>query len=622
MPVAWRERLKRNPELWDIETWGYYDTEALDDEHRALYHRNWDIVTQVLNGRSQVEAGRRHTLSNGRVSQILKRCLGSDEEEDPLLLAGLLYGKNVYESTLLPGGLTGADLRGGSKDFRRLLKLVPNLESDLNRFVESSHKENQQRIPRSSNRFFAEFKRCLEAANWPKEWYPHRHKSLARESVRKLYHELNDRHILQELEKRASKRVHRRKPLARALSLVSVEIDGQQLDAGAGIVLDVNGRKTPVRIARPTLLVARSSGSRAFLAYSLVLKPLRAIDTHDIMRLLRRIHTPWTSTELSTPGLRYNEGAGFPVGLGDDYPIVVDEVSLDNALVHCAKAVREYTLETLNASYHLGFPACPLTRHTVENGFHIAGIRGIHCLPTTTGSHPRDPIRESAKSQSKPTLVTVTALDEILRVIFANFNVEPRPELFWETPLSSIQRAFEHDYVPFVPKALRKDWGGLATQVRKIRQGSTQYSLCINALGVKYTGDALIRAKAEGEVRIRYDDADVRELSAYSTQSGEYFGKLLAPKSWLRYAHSESTRSRLLNMKKEWTDHTTDPVAWYLHNLIERSETLYGAQELLRVQREASPDNTPIVLPAPPPAMPRVDHQWTPGMAYSEGNQS
>jgi hypothetical protein len=109
----------------------------------------------------------------------------------------------------------------------------------------------------------------------------------------------------------------------------------------------------------------------------------------------------------------------------------------------------------------------------------------------------------------------------------------------------------------------------------------------INFAYVRYRGECLSALTAETKkILIRYDRRDVRYVKAY-TPNGEYLGSLKAPKTWLRFAHSLSTRKKIFKEMKTWKRHHDDPFAEYFHRLATESHIPKNALALVRIYKEA-----------------------------------
>ena len=138
---------------------------------------------------------------------------------------------------------------------------------------------------------------------------------------------------------------------------------------------------------------------------------------------------------LKTPGLIYIPGSGFPSGLSEEFcNIGLNMVRLDNAFCHIAHTVRDYVCNELGATISLGLPAKPKMRNLIEFAFRILNY-DMHRFPSTTGSHPKDPIKETSKNSKKPPIITLNALEEVLSVIISGHNAKPQNKLGGSSPL-------------------------------------------------------------------------------------------------------------------------------------------------------------------------------------------
>ena len=101
--------------------------------------------------------------------------------------------------------------------------------------------------------------------------------------------------------------------------------------------------------------------------------------------------------------------------------------------------VKNYICNDLGATLNLGLPAHPKGRNVIEYAFKLLN-EYTHRFASTTGSHPKDAIKETTKNSKLPQVITLHALEEILSVLMTSQNTTPQNRLNGLSPLHAIKQ--------------------------------------------------------------------------------------------------------------------------------------------------------------------------------------
>lgn len=316
------------------------------------------------------------------------------------------------------------------------------------------------------------------------------------------------------------------------LPLQVIQIDEQLLDAFTSIDLGVGRHVKRHRMSRATLLLALDYSSTCILGHHVAYTA--HVNTDDMLGLLESIYKPFELTEPLSAGLEMPPGPWFPNQLDLDAIPLLGSVCMDNALVHHANLVTDVICNRLGASTHLGHPASPLARHIVERVFHYINLSGTHRLPSTTGSHTRDTKKEPRKHKKKPPVITIKQLEDILKVVIAEYNTRARAHLEMFSPIERFKYLADQDSVLKVPAKIMQEASFFVdSKVVKIRQSSKETRRpWINAHGMRYTlGTEVHEQRLPCTATIKFDRRDIRSVRAYDDK-GINIGDFWLPKRY------------------------------------------------------------------------------------------
>ncbi len=588
MRIGWQARLQDTPALRQWTHWPVIPLDAVPRSRRTAFLRNQQVIAHALDGRSLAEIAQQFNLSKGRVSQLLNRVLGGLATAEPALTAGLIPFASIQSKQRQQPLPTLTKQRGAPCAFHALLDQVPGLRDALDAMIQAKLKDADYAQRLTPQAFHGEFKRVLAEAHWPQDCYPYTHASLAYESVRRYLHERTN--ALRKIQQ------HKKHPPPRNLGLKTdafralraIQIDEHQLDLRQRIHLQLNDDLIPLPIARASVLVASDVDTQCVLGYFLA--PTDAPNQQDMLTLLDRCLSPWQPMALQTPGLTYSPGACFPGGVEHAFPMSFGTVQLDNAFMHRARSVVNVLCEQYGATLHLGLPGMPKARQLVESVFDYITHHVSKRTASTTGAHPKDPIRESRKNARRVPIITFQTLNEALSVMLTEHNVTPKASLGYVSPLALFEHHCQTHFVRYVPDVLRQHWQPmLGSQEVKLHWYKHQNRLPhINFYYERYMGPGLIEvADRKSTIRVEFDRNDIRSLRAY-TNTGQDLGVLTVESPWRRYPHSLATRQWIHKNAKHYHLNMRDPLASYFNLALKARGKPSEALSLLRIYTEFS----------------------------------
>lgn len=596
MRLSWRERIAQQPQWRDPGDWPLIDTDRLPAHKRSRFLRNRQIVVQVLDGQPMHEVAARHQVSPGWISQLMRRCLGGDEETPPALNRALLPNYTLTDRQRQSPLPTLARPCGSQCGFQWLLQQLPEVSQALDELIKASLADRdyaQQLTPRA---LFGEFKRALAAAHWPGDRYPYTSKSQGYHAVRRYMGIRRDDFLRARGEKRSAPAlITTTTRYERSLRLI--QIDEHKMDLEDRVHLLLNDELIPLRLPAATLLTAQSEGSNAVLGYHLA--PTKAANQDDLLTLISNCLTPWAPLNLQTPGLEYQPGAGFPSMFAAVFPISFGLVKLDNALMHHANSVKDFLCTQMGATLSFGRPATPTVRYLVESTFDYIETHVGHRTPSTTGSYPTDPKKESRRNRRNPPLIAFQTVNEALSVLLSGYNATPSAALGGAAPLAVHEHHVRNHYTPFVSPEVAQLWHPLLSSMPATLHWYQHEHRRphIHFMYERYYGPGLLEvAGRERKVRVVFDRRDIRTLHVY-TLDGRDLGVVQVSYSWQRFPHSMATRRWIHDHQKTLRFNMRDPLAALFHYLLEHRDTPSTALSLLRVYTEFSSNfTTPVVL--------------------------
>ena len=599
MLLNWRQRLVQRPSLWQFDQWPQMIMDSIPEHQRKTFLRNQQIIVAALGGKPLKTIAQTHNLSTGRITQLLDRCLAGDEDDTPPLTAGLVPFSELKPRQRVIPLPTLIDLKDNNNcAFQALLHDAPGLKAGLDAVISDKLNDKAYAQSLTPQGFHGIFKNLLIEAHWPKDRYPYTQTTVAYEPLRLYLHRRID-----ELQHEKDSKAFTASPVIENSrdyrALKTTQSDEHTLDMTNKVHLQLNDELIPLRLGRACVLVTIDVDTHCILGYH------RALTEHpnqqDMLSLLDNCITPWQPMELTTPGLSYMKGAGFPSGLSDAFPITFGTMQLDNALMHRALSVSDFLCDKQGGSLSYGHPATPTVRELVESIFDYIAQKVTHRFASTTGSHPTDKKKESRMNKKKLPTVSLRTLDEALSVVLSEYNVTPQAALGYAKPLDLFRHHCENHFIPYVPELIRQQWHPLLSQkVVTIHWSQDGHRApYINFMYEQYKGSGLWQALPHNKkIIVQFDRRDIRHLHV-STLKGEDLGIINAPLSWQRFAHSLATRRMIHEHSKTYRYGMRDPLSGYFKFLLDNRDKSSAALQMVRVYEEFIGDRSALILNKP-----------------------
>lgn len=565
---TWRERLNQAPYLNDISRWPPIDITKYSraKKKKILERQHW--VHSVLSGTPIIKVAERAGVSPSTVSKLMERCLGGDLEMSPILSQGFIpnsYAHGYSRHADLPSLTTK---KGYSGSFQFLLDQCEGLRDHLDNLIKQSNGNSLVRINLTPTLFYDALVDFLTKSGWPHNSYPFTSVDMGRESCR-LYFHSRQSYIRNKKSRRDSVR-----SLGNSFIYQDIEIDEHLLDSTSNIQLQwdiASGTSVyPLRLSRFTLILARCRTSKAILAPWFVFD--RHISQGDFRQALQHFFKPGELPALSTNGLKYKDGAGFPTTENPDWgDIPIPHIiHMDNSMVHLSHSILDFITKELNVSLHLSRPGRPLARQIIEAAFGLIE-KQIHALPNSVGKNVLDPRRESKRQLKHPPVVSVQALIEAIRMITANYNATVQASLHGATPLQVIRHQL--DQYPILKMSRFRSWHAFnPKRTEKLvvhfpsndaQQGYVNY--CYMKMRGPGLRDHLLRGKS---VIALIDENDLRKFEIF-TEDGKPLGWVSSPPSWQSVPYSHSMLRQMHRHVRSQRNSESISLLDYLNFLIE-----------------------------------------------------
>jgi len=565
----------------DTTLWPQVDEHSIATQGMDLFMRRCKAVRELLNGAQSKDLQAETGLARTEVVRLIKRCLQVHPD-------GQIYGfralipqtRLVHYVRRAPARIGPDHPRGAAGVFGQLITTYPALASLVEMHVFKLAKRqhvHESRIPiKSLHKRFID--KCRDLGLDQGNQYPFNTRTLGYVSlathVRRLLSN-PDRATQGSLGREIAKHLRSgdgtERPVTKPFG--RVECDAHHIDAIFCILIpSMFGEPIPKIVHRLWVVVIQDVTSKAILGYHLSLREECSAD--DVLLTVRNALTKWTPRVLSTPGMTYGPGSGFPSARDSRFVGACwDEFSIDGALANLSVRVAG-KLERVVGARSIVLPRrIPNDRPFVERFFKALEESGFHRLPNTTGNGPTDPRRDHPEHAAVRYSLQVEQLEELLDVLIANFNGTPHSSIGYRTPL---------EYVSYVCEAQRHwprqaDPGEVARVLNLFKSVTLRGGIetgrrpYVHYLGVNYSSDVLKFANhwVGQKLSIEIDVRDLRSVRAYAPNGAE-IGVLRAAPPWHRTPHTLEMRqavNALVSRKQLHYLEQSDPIMALLEHL-------------------------------------------------------
>lgn len=580
MSKRFLENLNVEEHFLDISSWPQVLYENLNIEEKAIFFNRKQAVdlfmtteTKISDIELQFGFGRRH------IYRFVKRCLEKDEFEMIMGYRALIPYKRLknYHRNSFPMANTKKENFSGA--FNLLLDTYPSLrEMIINLYFNrnSKYKVNDPiiNIKHLHKKFVDECRRLGIKANE----YPLNTKTLAKKSLERFVKSLSKSHFIDVAKRNGDQafmvakntgKGNKNNPMT-IRPLERIEFDGHRIDTSIAIIFKTpEGDEIVEVMNRIWLLAIIDTATRTVLGYHLCLN--KEYSSDDVLMCIRNAIIPWNPKRLTIEGLKYSPIANFVSNAIPEASYGIwDEFCYDNAKANLAKIVQNKLVDLIGCSINAGPVAAPIRRPIIERFFRSLEQNGFHRLPSTTGSHPKDPKRKKPEESAVKYRISAEHLEELTDVLIAEYNGTPHEGNNNLSPLEVFQQRIDRGMtITQLSKERRNEMNFFSlTVTRKVKghdkEGRRPF---VYYEGVKYSNEVLLRSPQliNKSLELLINTDDLRVIKAFLADGSE-LGNLTAIGKWGISPHNLRTRKAINKLKNNKMIHFNqyeDPISVY-----------------------------------------------------------
>lgn len=548
--------------LLDYTKWAEVDMQNLQPKERDNYTQRKSAIIARIDGASLGACCSKFTISKREIWRYIKRCTSTHSDGRPYGFRALTPHAHITKASIVK--LTQKRERKGERDsFRMLVEKFPHIFSDINsRFLKRIIGKviHESRTPIKS--LHTRMLNMLRDAGVRASEYPFNVSSRGIRSMTRYLNNVAEQNGLEAARARYHEDVARRLSLDKGRPQVRqkltpyqrVTADGHRLDLMMAVeVLTPDGEIALMTIDRLWVFILMDEASRAVIGYSLSLNPEYTQD--DVLRAIRSALIPWKPRDLKIKGMRYADGAGLPNGVIPELAHAIwEEFSVDNAKSNLSLLVKNRMHELIGCAINAGPINMPERRGIIERFFRTLEESGIHRLPSTTGSNPKDGRRNNPEKKAIRHKIMLDDIEELLDVLIANYNATPNSgALNGISPNEYLCRFIANNGIVLaLPEEKIKSFNFMQIRERRTIKGgiSKGRSPHINYEGVVYTNDLLKHSYSlvGAKVTLHVNIEDLRQIKIF-LEDGAELGILTAHGSWGVTPHDLKTRKAINRLK-------------------------------------------------------------------------
>lgn len=569
-------------EYFDTSKWPQVLVENLKPEDKETFLRRKEAVDYFMNGTVSLQEIKNTTgIDRQEVYTYVDRCLQFDETGTVWGYRALIpqrriknYTRKSLPSLHKPTSYTGA--------FQLLLETYPSLKQliDETYLATNRRRPNEKiiRVKHLHKKFVAE---CRKIGIKPSE-YPFTNRDFGKRAleryVKKLESEQYDQAVNRFGEDAAryasttgAADIHN--PMTK-MPFERVYFDGHRIDAMFTITYHtIEGDEITVVVNRLWILTIVDDSTRSVLGHYISLN--KEYTAEDVLKCIRNAIEPWKPKQLTIPGLKYPENGGYPSAvIAETEWGLWDEILFDNAKANLANIVRERLTRSIGCDVNAGPVKTPVRRYVVERFYRTLEENGYQRLPSSTGSHPKDPRRNKPEENALYYNISIEHLEELTDVLLANYNNTPHEAIYNMTPLEIMQsRLARENTVREMPVEKRDEIMFLNLKVQRTIRGNktTGKRPYIVYEGVPYRNDIISRTPdlIGTTLDLLVNVEDLRFLRAFLPDGSE-LGLLKATGKWGVTPHSLQLRKAINQARNKKLIHytsTDDPIEIYRNYL-------------------------------------------------------
>lgn len=332
-----------------------------------------------------------------------------------------------------------------------------------------------------------------------------------------------------------------------------------------------------VAIERMWIIIVVDCFSDAILGYSIAFST--EVNADDVLRAIENALSRHELRKLTTPGVSYRPGSGFPSGVFDS---LVGAgwacLMLDNALAHLSIAVTERARRRVGCAVNFGPVRHWFRRPQIERVFGSIENAGFMRLHSTSGRSNADPLAKDAIKRALQAKLTSDAIEDLTEVILADFGASLKEGLGFISSIDLLRNALEDNNPPFLPMPIAESTSHrpLTVSTETCRVGGNQAQgrrAHIVVDRVKYTNAVLSSSPhlIGQTLTVEIDEEDMRVIRTFFPDGTE-LGALPAVGQWGLLKHTRRMRkeiNRLLSKRHLKLRAGEDPISGYLRHLAE-----------------------------------------------------
>ncbi|WP_281201413.1 hypothetical protein ACLBKW_09000 [Bacillus altitudinis] len=525
-----------DPKSLDTSNWPKVLVDHLDEEHKEIYLKRKQAVELYLEGNTSLREIHNSTgISRKRIRMFTQRCLELDEHGNLWGFRALIpykktleYKRKNFNSKCLAGV------------FELLLETYPSIKDVIHDYSQKNNSINYKTLHKKF------LNACRSEGLTPID-YPFNTETMGYKALQRYIKKIKKTALSNNVENFYQSPIITR-PFQR------VQFDGHRIDAVIAITFKTPEGDEVVEIMnRIWLLVIIDVATRAILGFHLCLN--KEYSANDVLYCIKNAVIPRERRKLSIPGLKFSNRGNFPSEYLEEAKWGVwDEFLYDNAKANLSNIVRDRLTQIIGCSVNAGPVRVPERRGIIERFFRTLEDTGYHKLPTTTGSHPKDPLRKNAEQKAVKYRLTAEQLEEVTEVLIANYNATPNEGVNNLTPLEVLEQRLSRGMsVRKISEEKRNEVVFFHMKVERTIKGNKDKSRKphINFEGVKYSNEILSRSYEliGTKLTLLINMEDLRTVQAFLPDGSE-FGVFTAFGKWGVTPHDLKTRKMINKLRK------------------------------------------------------------------------
>lgn len=612
----------------DVSTWPTVNLDQLSGRQRKRVEKYKEAIGKYLTGGKVKNICKINGICNSELHRAIKRCLEIHQDGRMWGFRALIphtHQKGYQRISPVPVA-KGDSKAGRAGALTQLFDRLPALREVVHTYFLKKH--TSENVHESRISLKATHKRFIDACRsmglGPAD-YPLNQKYLGRAALACYLKQLmNTRaavaarcgsEVARKLRGNGSESSQPRK----LRPFEQVEFDGHRIDLVCTVLIPspLGGfERRPIE--RFWILTMLEVPTRTIIGHFTSLG--REYNQDDFLRCAKNAVTPWRPMNLTIEGLKYPSGGCFP---SDTYPdlqwAVWDELKFDNAKSHLAAKTLDKLCTTIGCTPNPGPVADPNRRPFIERWFRTFEENGFSRLPSTTGSHPKDPRRRDPEKAALKYEISLDEIEQLISVMIAEYNNDPHSGIGNRSPLEHLgMLLLDEDLkqrIRKLPEIKRHNLQLLHFETTRtvrgnLTEGRRPY---VEYEGVRYTSAILARSpELVGKtLRLVVDPEDVRMVKAFLPNGAE-LGFLMGHGMWGWTPHTLEMRkaiSVLRHRKLLRYTQQDNPIHVYLKFLAKRAlKSKSSAREYAKTQRAiATLGNTLTLVPSSPSESPNPE---------------